>query len=114
MEKFSKQNLSLIRAKINAALKGVSEELGCKMELGNISFEEHQFTVKLTVTNNSHQATAQLIPSWVPVGKTIEFNGKQFIITGYNARKNKYPIIATELRSNKSYILPKRAVIKAQ
>lgn len=105
---FNKHNLKNIRYMLNLALVDVGKELGINLSIGTIRFGENEFTTKLTAVTPKGAIKVNTAPSWVPVGKTIRFNGKDFVITGYTPRSQKYPILAT--CNGKGFKLPKHAL----
>jgi len=111
---FNKHNLKNIRYMLNLALVDVGKELGINLSIGTIRFGENEFTTKITAVTPkgafkiNTAGIAKVGPSWVPVGETIRFNGKDFVITGYTPRSQKYPILAT--CNGKAFKLPKHAL----
>lgn len=100
----------MVRDRINAALKPLADQLGLKINLGSITYGEFNLRGKLEVTVNTPEAQESLIPSWVPINKSVSFNGSIFTITGYRERSFKYPIIATKKSDGRSYKLPRHVV----
>lgn len=114
IKQFDKYNLHEVRAEINKSLSEAGERLGMKLEIGSITFGDFSFTTKMTVTIKSPEAHATLatkVPSWVSVGSEITYNGTRYRITGYNPRRQKYPVIATNISSGRSFCLPKVALL---
>lgn len=104
---------SNFRSDFAIAIKHLEKKYELKMDLGNISYSESQFTVKLTVDSTSKKALggAKSVneKNWnknAPYygfskddfGKTFTKNGRTFTITGWNSRSNKYKIILTSDR----------------
>ena len=104
-------------------MKGMEAKYGFKISLGSMSYSSNQFTSKVTVTDtaggNADDAEGkQSLKSdgWKfnltekDYNKRFGYNGKQWELKGLKPRSRKYPIIATEVGTNKSYKLPGHAL----
>jgi len=99
MEKFTKENLSTVRAKMNEMFKVFEAETGIHLEAGNIRFDSTEFGCKLTASLPKVKTTPVLIdPSnlqqWDPnhyIGKKFILNGKVYTVTEFKPNRPKYP-----------------------
>jgi hypothetical protein len=102
---FNRTNLKLIRAEMQAAIDAVAKQHGLKGSLGNIRFEDHSFTTKLSVETTGAAAVkedrkANAFKLYArsegldasDFGKVFEYAGKTLKIVGYNTRAKKYAI----------------------
>lgn len=111
-------NIRKINAEIEKALKSVEKQFGVKIELGNSRYSSDNYATKLTVSTISEQGVvksplakhyelykeAHGFRSDLKVGDSFLFNGKSFVLKGYDNKKRKYPIIAEF--NGKTYKLP--------
>ena len=99
VEKFTKENLPTVRAKMNEMFKAFEVETGIHLEVGNIRFDETEFGCKLTAS-----LPLKIIPlldssnlksqSWDPnhyIGKKFILDGKTFTVTDFKPNRPKYP-----------------------
>lgn len=91
---FNRQNLKTVREDIINALEAVKTKYSMtELSLGNISFTQDHFNVKLTAR------LKQIIPKLAPgmsgiIGKTFIWGNKKFTITDYRERRWKRPVVA--------------------
>lgn len=113
MSGFNKQNLANIRTDVEAALAGVAEKYGAKIELGTIRFSEDEFRAKITGTRVKSEkeaekesfvdalssdlptlvresARATLLPA-ILQDRTFMIGRKKFVLTGVKKSRPKYP-----------------------
>jgi hypothetical protein len=105
---FNRQNLNEIRTRINIALKDLGAEMGINISIGAIRYGEFEFTTKLSAKVDSPEAQVaqqQILPSWLVVGKVVTLQGRQYKLTGYNPRRFKFPVLATDILSGKGVCL---------
>jgi hypothetical protein len=106
IRKFNKDNLKMLRAEIEAALKPVAEQHGIKINLGNISFSASEFRTQLTVSVTEDLNDEKVIErntrdsklvgySDNIVGKKISYRGNPYTVTGINLRKPKFCVVAS-------------------
>jgi hypothetical protein len=123
---FDKQNLTLVRAAIDSALKKIADEFDlAEISIGNISFDRQgiYFSTKLEATvkaDNNHALVEQHKKNSEYcgyneniVGRVATIKGEPYKITGFNMKKRKYPIEAENLKTNKKgYGLPAGVAIE--
>ncbi len=72
---FDKQNLSTIRAGVNAALKAYGDSIGVKFEIGNIGFTAGDFHTKLTAKiEGAESREDKELKSWMEI-YNLQANG---------------------------------------
>lgn len=118
ISKFDKQNLPVIRNELNDALKLVAEKFGIDISLGAISFQENNFTTKLTVVTKSNDEV-NTNPKWKidfqrnavflgfspsDFGKTVTSGTKEYVLVGAQPRKPN--VIVLEKSSGKHFTIP--------
>ncbi len=103
---FNKQNIKNVREEFQNALNEVGKKFGCNIKMGTIRYEDVEFSCKMNVTVDSPEAAAksvERIPSFVQLGKIVTLNGVDYIVTGYKARSNKFPVCVKRVRDNKGF-----------
>lgn len=107
--KFTRSNLTVIRADIESALATVEKQHGVSFKFGRLTFTDNEFGGKLQCFSasdskgNAVNIDKQNFESkaWMvgvdksAFGKTFRSNGRKFTITGLNTRAKKYPIQAS-------------------
>jgi hypothetical protein len=99
--KFDPAALEMLRPKIVAALETL-KDLGLAFVVGRMTFDEHQFSTKLTVTlasvdipREDYKKQCQfygLLPEWLDQTFT-DGNGNIFTVVGLNSAKRTQPVI---------------------
>lgn len=126
IEMFTKHNLPEIRKVIDEALKAALAPFGLGGQLGKIGYTERSFKANLDVTilGSSVSQTLELERSKFELQcrafgllpehyrKCFRSNGEVYTLTGFKPENHKYPIIAVNLGSNKSFKFPMSAVSK--
>lgn len=106
--KITPTTIRTINGEISNALKAIEAKYGVKIELGNSSYTASNYRTKLTVSSVSADGVVQSplaqnferyrkiegISASIKVGDTFRYNGKTFVLKGYDTKKRKYPIIA--------------------
>jgi hypothetical protein len=116
IKQFDRNNLKVLRADIDAALKAVGEKHGIVLTCGNASFLPTTATLKVECATKAadgqivtreaedfkrYAAMIGMQPS--DLGKTFRQNGKTFKIEGYNSKARTMPIIAKDVASGRGY-----------
>jgi len=114
-DRFDRDNLRTLRADLDAALKGVADKYGINLALGTGRFDPESVTWKLTgnVVRNASVKTKEALDferfaaSWglekSDLGAEFSQGRKSFVITGAKPSSHKYPILAKEIRTGKTY-----------
>ena len=113
IEKFSKDELKIIRTEIDNALLGVGEKYGIKFRLGNISFSESEFNGKLNATllnkvEENKEEKFKRECKYIGLnesdfGKEFEMVGKSYVVCDIDLSKRKYPLIALCKQDGRKY-----------
>jgi hypothetical protein len=130
---FSGQNLELLRRKLNDALAQVTAETGVSFDVGSISYGAKTATTKLSMTaigdavdnDSSTQEIARKVEFEAKAskfglkksdfGRTFNFNGTDYLITGINPKARKNAIIGRQADNPDAteYVFPTFAVARA-
>jgi hypothetical protein len=124
MNKFTRDELRTFRDDFDVAVKGLKKKYGVEVELGNISFSPSAFRSKIEVTRSVSSDGSKIDIELEKFkkdarsigvneglyGKKFSFSGRKFKVTGLKPRSPKFPIIAEEVSTGKSYKLPMRSV----
>jgi hypothetical protein len=115
IDRFDRTNLGLLRSDLEAALAGVAKKYGVSLNLGAGRFSSDNVTFKLEgaviraegVVTKEAAAFKSYAEIWGlepgDLGKTFVQGRKTFQIVGAKPSSHKYPILAKELGTNKSY-----------
>lgn len=125
IEKFNKQNLTAIFAEVEDALAPIAEKYGIKLERKRCSYRADELpvafkfiTVELDTNGNQMDSRAK---DFIKYAATFglsesdflaEFrsNGVLYRVTGLKPRAPKYPVVAEDVRTGKSYKFPAERV----
>jgi len=99
----------LVSLTAQKALDKLGEEMGCKIELGRITYGNYEMRSKITVTINTPEA-APKIPSFIPIDKIVTYGGVQYQVTGYKPSSRKYPVVVKRVRDGKGFRLSLSAI----
>ncbi len=118
-----KKLLKALRDDINKALKSVAEKHGVGLDLGNASYNDQHANFKLKVSskNESGETITEEMSAFNALHKlyglekdmlfkTFMSNGSEYEIIGLKPRSHKYPILARELSSKKTFKFPAEVV----
>ena len=103
---FNKKNLPTLRKILNKEFESISKKYNIKIELGNVKFDQHEFTSKTTFTiiesNDSKSIEQKMfeknIKYFYPLepsdyNKQFKYNNDLFTIIGVDRKKRKRPIV---------------------
>jgi hypothetical protein len=115
----NKQDLRLLTNEINQALKLIGDKYGLNLNTksGRYELDGSEFSVKLVVKNTTVQKNYDMecvilgLPKTI-IGSSLSLQGKDFVITGLNTRKPKFPVEVKCLNDQKNYGLTVSAVKK--
>lgn len=100
----NRRNLNAFRNSFENSVKDLEEHYGVKLELGRITFTNHQFSGKLTVINVDDPSTnleevkfGNLCTKYgftkSDYNRTVMVNGKKFKLIGFKPRATRYPCL---------------------
>lgn len=123
--KFNKRNLTAIFAEVEAALAPIAERHGIKLERKRCSYREDELpvafqfiTVELDGEGNAMDSRAKDFVKYADLyglskdDFLAEFrsNGTLYRITGFKPRASKYPVLAEDVKTGKTYKFPAEKV----
>jgi hypothetical protein len=111
---FNKQTLKSFRIEMEEALSKLEKKHKVTFNIGNIRFNTDTFTTTLKCYSKAQGksdigklewAKTCLIFGFKPedFGRTFEFRGKRYIISGVKPRSFKYPIVGKEINGTKTF-----------
>ena len=113
---FSRSDVRSINSEIEQAIQSIAKRYGLRIEVGNSRFSSTEINTKVKVSvvdtktgvGMTKEAKAyELLASQngirVKLGEEVTLRGKRFIVKGWNTRSPKYPIVAEEVSTGKSY-----------
>lgn len=105
--KFDRQELSRARNELLNRFGAEAEKLGLRIDLGRFTYESTEFRCKLTVSIADADATEEVVStpkgSIPEIGQKFRSQGKEFVVTGFNWNRPKYPISATRQPDGKRF-----------
>ena len=116
--RFDRDSVKLTRGRLEEALKGFGEELGCEVKVGNATFDRDggycTFKLELAVVGaggvvqtKEMSSFRQLAVLWglkpEDLGAEFSARGEKYRIVGANPKSGKYPIIADRVKDGKSF-----------
>jgi hypothetical protein len=123
IQTFDKTNLKALRVSLDSALKQVAEEHGIALSIGNISFQDDEFTTRLTGRSGATTTESAQQVKWrksflsscafvgmkpEDLGKTVTVKGKPQVIVGLRLRAVNDIVLRTVegkfVASNSDYI----------
>lgn len=126
IQRLDRQNVRLIRDRMQAALNTVATDLGLRIDLGRITFNTMDFTFRgtSTVINTSQSPIEQAQTEWdrhctayglqsSDYGKRVYCNHKNYTLIGFKTgRRSHYPILAKR-DDGRTFRLPVSVVLTA-
>lgn len=123
----TKSNIAVIRADIEAALKGIYAKHGVDITVGRITYNAERFSCKMeghvrtagaTVAVDPKTAAlkkaAYLLPATFDETKTYKIGGLGSVqIVGYNGRARHYPWIVKQMSTGKRFKFTTGSVVLA-
>lgn len=107
-----------INSDIEAALKAVADRYGVQIKLGNSRFSNTNCTTKIDISTVNEGGTAMTKEATdfnrfassfgitKKLGDTFDFRHDSYEITGLKPRSSKYPVLAKNLSSGKTFKFP--------
>jgi hypothetical protein len=108
----TKEKVLQIQNKIKEAIAEIEKSENVKIDFGSLNFNPQKYTTSMTVstTEKSDKVDSILERTCKSVGFTqnvigmsFDFKGDKYEITDIKTKNRKYPVIATETRTKKSY-----------
>ena len=101
-----------IQEKIKKAIAEIEKSENVKIDFGTLTFTPQRYTASMTVTTLEKSEKVESIMERTcrsigftqnVIGMTFDFRGDKYEITDIKTKNRKYPVIATEARTKKSY-----------
>ncbi len=108
----TREKVLQIQNKIKEAIAQIEKDENVKIDFGTLSFNPQKYSTSMTVftTEKSDKVDSVLERTCKSVGFTqnvinmsFDFKGDKYEITEIKTRSRKYPVIATEIRTKRSY-----------
>lgn len=121
MDKINKVLLQQVRIKVNEALGPIGKELELKISLGNMTYRDYNATgkIKIEVVENGHIMSVEYTDLLdfadlhkIDLDTIYKFNGNPVIVTGYSWKSRKYPVIVTDLNTEKQFKVTRSWLMK--
>jgi len=121
MDKINKTLLNKIRIKANESLGRIGKEFDLKISLGNMTYCDYNATgkIKIEVVDNGQVMSVEYTDLLkfadlhrIDLDTIYKFNGDPVIVTGYSWKSPKYPVIVTDLNTEKQFKVPRSWLMK--
>lgn len=108
----TREKVISIQEKIKKAIAEIEKSENVKIDFGAISFNAQKYTTAMSVSTLEKSDKVESIMERVcrsigftqnVIGMTFDYRGDKYEITEIKTKNRKYPVIATELKSKKSY-----------
>jgi len=121
MDKINKALLEKVRIKVNESLDHIGKELDLKISLGNMTYRDYNATgkIKIEVVENGQAMTVEYVDLLnfadlhkIDLDTIYKLNGNPVIVTGYSWKSSKYPVIVTDLNTEKQFKVTRSWLMK--
>ncbi len=108
----TREKVLKIQSKIKEAIEQIEKDENVKIDFGSLSFNAQRYSTSMTVStlDKSEKVESVLERTCRSIGFTqnvigmsFDFKGDKYEITDIKTKNRKYPVIATEIRTKKSY-----------
>ena len=108
----TREKVLQIQNKIKEAIAQIEKDENVKIDFGTLSFNPQKYSTSMTVSTleKSERVESVLERTCRSIGFTqnvigmgFDFRGDKYEITDIKTKNRKYPVIATEIRTKKSY-----------
>ena len=108
----TREKILQIQNKIKEAIAQIEKDENVKIDFGTLSFNPQKYSTPMTVSTleKSERVESVLERTCRAIGftqnvisMTFDFRGDKYEITDIKTKNRKYPVIATETRTKKSY-----------
>jgi hypothetical protein len=108
----TREKVLRIQNKIKEAIEQIEKDENVKIDFGSLSFNPQRYSTSMTVSTleKSEKVESVLERTCRSIGFTqnvigmgFDFRGDKYEITDIKTKNRKYPVIATEIRTKKSY-----------
>lgn len=108
----TREKVLQIQNKIKAAIAEIEKEENVKIDFGTISFSAQRYQASMSVSTLEKSEKVESVLERTcrsvgftqnVIGMTFDFRGDKYEITDIKTKNRKYPVIAFEIRTKKSY-----------
>lgn len=108
----TREKVISIQEKIKRAIAEIEKSENVKIDFGTLSFNPQKYSTSMTVTTLEKSERVESVLERTcrsigftqnVIGMTFDFRGDKYEITDIKTKNRKYPVIATETRTKKSY-----------
>ena len=108
----TREKILQVQNKIKQAIAQIEKDENVKIDFGSLSFNPQKYSTSMTVSTleKSERVESVLERTCRAIGftqnvisMTFDFRGDKYEITDIKTKNRKYPVIATETRTKKSY-----------
>lgn len=114
----TREDLKVLREKVNEALAGLEADTGFKLSMGNINYSENTFTGKIDGIKIAPGETQEDVERKIfmdnihrhaleesDFGRMFKHNNKVYKVAGFNPKARTKTILVEELISKKIYVM---------
>lgn len=123
--KFNPTNLKTMREEFKNAVKDLEKKYDIEIKMGNISYQELEFTTKVTFTSKekeSEENERKEFEKWCTLyglrkedyGATLKNKGEEFTLIGFEVSRPKFCIRAKSKRDGRITFFPQAITSKLQ
>jgi len=108
----TREKVLQIQNKIKEAIAQIEKDENVKIDFGSLSFNPQKYSTSMTVSTLDKSEKVESVLERTcrsigftqnVIGMTFDFRGDRYEITDIKTKNRKYPVIATETRTKKSY-----------
>jgi hypothetical protein len=108
----TREKILQVQNKIKAAIAEIEKEENVKIDFGTVSFNLQKYSTSMTVSSLEKSEKVESVLERTcrsigftqnVIGMSFDFRGDKYEITDIKTKNRKYPVIALETRTKKSY-----------
>jgi len=108
----TREKVLQVQNKIKEAIAQIEKDENVKIDFGSLSFTPQRYSTSMTVSTLEKSEKVESVLERTcrsigftqnVIGMSFDFRGDKYEITDIKTKNRKYPVIATETRTKKSY-----------
>jgi hypothetical protein len=108
----TREKVLQVQNKIKEAIAQIEKDENVKIDFGSLSFNPQRYSTSMTVSTLEKSEKVESVLERTcrsigftqnVIGMSFDFRGDKYEITDIKTKNRKYPVIATETRTKKSY-----------
>lgn len=108
----TREKVLQVQNKIKEAIAQIEKDENIKIDFGSLSFNPQRYSTSMTVSTLEKSEKVESVLERTcrsigftqnVIGMSFDFRGDKYEITDIKTKNRKYPVIATETRTKKSY-----------